>query len=87
MGKQAMELKLFVNILVGLIHILCLLFFLIKQWKCNSVYMDKQGFSVLASDCPWKNGSLWSTMALYMFNLHIPLGYGGLSIVASLLEE
>ncbi|KAK1567609.1 hypothetical protein Q3G72_014252 [Acer saccharum] len=46
-----------------------------------------KGFSVLASDCPWKSGSIWSSMALYMFNLHIPLGYGGLSIVASLLEE
>ncbi|KAK3193502.1 hypothetical protein Dsin_024812, partial [Dipteronia sinensis] len=28
-----------------------------------------KGFSVLASDCPWKSESIWSTMALYMFNL------------------
>ncbi|GMI88470.1 hypothetical protein like AT2G20725 [Hibiscus trionum] len=46
-----------------------------------------QGFSVLTSDIPWKTGSLWSTMALYMFNLHIPLGFGGLSIVAYTLHQ
>ncbi|KAK4846444.1 hypothetical protein QYF36_017265 [Acer negundo] len=57
-------------------------------WTKNDVIQKPiKGFSVLASDCPWKIGSIWSTMALYMFNLHIPLGYGGLSIVASLLEE
>ncbi|KAL5861109.1 hypothetical protein ACOSQ3_002413 [Xanthoceras sorbifolium] len=49
--------------------------------------LSKQGFSVLASDCPWKSGSIWSTMALYILNLHISLGYGGLSIVAYLLDE
>ncbi|MBA0602335.1 hypothetical protein Gorai_002520 [Gossypium raimondii] len=46
-----------------------------------------QGFSVLTSDIPWKTESLWSTMALYMFNLHIPLGFGGLSIVSYLLHQ
>ncbi|PQM36405.1 uncharacterized protein Pyn_11615 [Prunus yedoensis var. nudiflora] len=35
------------------------------------------GFSVLAADAPWDHGSLWSTMAFYMFNLHIPLSFGG----------
>ncbi|MBA0751638.1 hypothetical protein Gogos_000550 [Gossypium gossypioides] len=46
-----------------------------------------QGFSVLTSDIPWKTESLWSTMALYMFNLHVPLGFGGLSIVSYLLHQ
>ncbi|XP_022748896.1 uncharacterized protein LOC111298453 [Durio zibethinus] len=46
-----------------------------------------QGFSVLTSDIPWKTGSLWSTMAIYMFNLHIPLGFGGLSIGAYILHQ
>ncbi|XP_040966163.1 uncharacterized protein [Gossypium hirsutum] len=50
-------------------------------------YGDEQGFSVLTSDIPWKTESLWSTMALYMFNLHIPLGFGGLSIVSYLLHQ
>lgn len=49
--------------------------------------MTKQGFSVLASDIPWESGSTWSTMAFYIFNLHIPLGYGGLSIVAYILHQ
>uniref|UniRef100_A0A2C9UWT1 CAAX prenyl protease 2/Lysostaphin resistance protein A-like domain-containing protein n=1 Tax=Manihot esculenta TaxID=3983 RepID=A0A2C9UWT1_MANES len=43
-----------------------------------------EGFSALSSDIPWERGSIWSTMAIYMFNLHIPLGIGGLSIVAYL---
>ncbi|KAL5793781.1 hypothetical protein ACOSP7_002375 [Xanthoceras sorbifolium] len=55
--------------------------------KFDATQKPNKGFSVLASDCPWKSGSIWSTMALYMLNLHIPLGYGGLSIVAYLLDE
>ncbi|KAK8698623.1 hypothetical protein V6N13_114734 [Hibiscus sabdariffa] len=61
--------------------------------KCHCCTHNKdtdkstQGFSVLTSDIPWKTGSLWSTMALYMLNLHIPLGFGGLSIVAYILHQ
>ncbi|KAJ0112167.1 hypothetical protein Patl1_02229 [Pistacia atlantica] len=44
-------------------------------------------FSVLASDIPWESESLWSTMAMYMFNLHIPLGYGGMSVAAYVLNQ
>lgn len=48
----------------------------------------KQCFSVLKSDNnPWDGESVWSTMALYMFNLHIPFGVGGLSIAAFLLHQ
>lgn len=58
------------------------------ELKLYCLNVGKQRFSVLEeSDCPWKSGSLWTTMALYMFNLHIPLGYGGLSIVANLLDQ
>ncbi|KAG2712407.1 hypothetical protein I3760_04G124000 [Carya illinoinensis] len=46
-----------------------------------------QGFSVLAGDIPWDRGSIWSTMAFYMFCLHIPLSFGGLSVVAAILHE
>ncbi|XP_031253386.1 uncharacterized protein LOC116111328 isoform X2 [Pistacia vera] len=46
-----------------------------------------KGFSVLASDIPWESESLWSTMAMYMFNLHIPLGYGGMSVAAYVLNQ
>ncbi|KAB1994074.1 hypothetical protein ES319_D13G074500v1 [Gossypium barbadense] len=54
---------------------------------CGTHNKDTEGFSVLTSDIPWKTESLWSTMALYMFNLHIPLGFGGLSIVSYLLHQ
>ncbi|EEF44454.1 prenyl-dependent CAAX protease, putative [Ricinus communis] len=52
-------------------------------WRVNF----EQGFSVLSSDIPWERGSIWSILAIYMFNLHIPLGIGGLSIVAYLLQQ
>lgn len=41
----------------------------------------------MAADAPWDHGSLWSTMAFYMFSLHIPLSFGGLSVVAHVLHE
>lgn len=46
-----------------------------------------QGFSVLSLDSPWDSRSVWSTMALYFFSLHIPLSFGGLSVVAAILHE
>ncbi|GAV70433.1 Abi domain-containing protein [Cephalotus follicularis] len=46
-----------------------------------------KGFSVLASEIPWESGNLWSTMATYIFILHIPLGIGGLSISAYVLKQ
>ncbi|XP_010489000.1 PREDICTED: uncharacterized protein LOC104766754 isoform X2 [Camelina sativa] len=47
---------------------------------------EQGGFSVLASEIPWEDNSIWSTFALYMFSLHIPLSFGGLSIVANILH-
>ncbi|KAL8145676.1 uncharacterized protein LOC141707069 [Apium graveolens] len=46
-----------------------------------------QGFSVLKSDTQCDIGSVWSTMGLYMFSFHIPLSFGGLSIVSQLLHK
>lgn len=45
-----------------------------------------QGFSV---DVPWdsNSGSIWSTMAFYLFSLHIPLSFGGLSVISQVLKE
>ncbi|CAO2814461.1 unnamed protein product [Amaranthus hypochondriacus] len=58
---------------------------------CKSIEEDKQtvekGFSLLESDPTWEIGSIWSTMGLYIFSLHIPLSFGGLSIVAYLLHQ
>ncbi|ESR60590.1 hypothetical protein CICLE_v10017817mg, partial [Citrus x clementina] len=55
--------------------------------KTDLLSMVKDDFSVLASDIPWESENVWSTMIFYMFNLHIPLGYGGLSIVAYTLHQ
>ncbi|KAM7503454.1 hypothetical protein LguiB_002358 [Lonicera macranthoides] len=62
------------------------------SFKCcclKNVNSDEspQGFSVLKSETPCDNGSIWSTMALYMFSLHVPLSFGGLSIVAEILHQ
>jgi hypothetical protein len=46
-----------------------------------------KGFSNLSPEFPWDSGSVWSTMAIYFFLLHIPLGLGGLSIVAEILRQ
>uniref|UniRef100_A0A5B7CD54 Uncharacterized protein n=1 Tax=Davidia involucrata TaxID=16924 RepID=A0A5B7CD54_DAVIN len=60
--------------------------------KCSCIKEEhtakpSEGFSVLGSDIPWDSGSTWSTMALYLFSLHIPLSFGGLSVVAHLLHQ
>ncbi|KAG5033264.1 hypothetical protein JHK85_017246 [Glycine max] len=42
-----------------------------------------QGFSELQEDdSPWESGNVWSNLALYLFTLHIPFSFGGLSVVA-----
>ncbi|XP_042485052.1 uncharacterized protein LOC122065326 [Macadamia integrifolia] len=48
---------------------------------------DFEGFSVLSHDKPWERGSIWSTMGLYFFSLHIPLSFGGLSVVAEIMHQ
>ncbi|KAK4577541.1 hypothetical protein RGQ29_027887 [Quercus rubra] len=53
----------------------------------NTHEASSQGFSALSTDVPWDSGSIWSTMAFYMFILHIPLSFGGLSVVAEILHE
>ncbi|XP_050248252.1 uncharacterized protein LOC126695521 isoform X1 [Quercus robur] len=55
--------------------------------KENTHEASSQGFSALSTDIPWDSGSIWSTMAFYMFILHIPLSFGGLSVVAKILHE
>ncbi|XP_075668824.1 uncharacterized protein LOC142638656 isoform X2 [Castanea sativa] len=53
----------------------------------NTHEASSQGFSALSTDIPWDSGSIWSSMAFYMFILHIPLSFGGLSVVAEILHE
>ncbi|ERM95194.1 hypothetical protein AMTR_s00009p00265370 [Amborella trichopoda] len=41
---------------------------------------------MLSPDIPWDKGSTWSTLAVYILTLHIPLGYGGLFMVKQILH-
>lgn len=58
---------------------------------CCSSKEDQQpileDFSALDSEPPWKGGSIWSSMALYFFSLHVPMSFGGLSVVAHMLNQ
>lgn len=36
---------------------------------------------------PWEGGNLWTTLAFYIFNLHIPFSFGGLSVVALIIGK
>ncbi|KAF2553485.1 hypothetical protein F2Q68_00033356 [Brassica cretica] len=54
--------------------------------SCLSSKPTPHGFSVLASEIPWEDKNVWTTFALYMFCLHIPLSFGGLSILARTLH-
>ncbi|GJY65275.1 CAAX amino terminal protease family protein [Tanacetum coccineum] len=47
----------------------------------------RKDFSVLKTDVEYDGGNTWSTMAFYIFSLHIPLSFGGLSFVAKLLHQ
>ncbi|XP_018441977.1 uncharacterized protein LOC108813809 isoform X2 [Raphanus sativus] len=47
---------------------------------------EKVGLSVLGSEIPWEDNNVWSTFALYMFCLHIPLSFGGLSLLSRFLH-
>ncbi|XP_076912155.1 uncharacterized protein LOC143570373 [Bidens hawaiensis] len=46
-----------------------------------------QDFSILETDIQCDTGSTWSTLAFYIFTFHIPLSFGGLSVVAQLLHQ
>ncbi|KAA0059522.1 uncharacterized protein E6C27_scaffold518G00320 [Cucumis melo var. makuwa] len=57
-----------------------------KSSKNQTTHEAFQGFSALPRDTPWDNDTVWSTMALYIFSLHIPLSLGSLSLVSQLMH-
>ncbi|KAI3780692.1 hypothetical protein L2E82_10679 [Cichorium intybus] len=61
--------------------------FKLRCTRKDSHHKASQEFSVLKPDLESDNGSTWSTMAFYVFSLHIPLSFGGLSVVAQLLHQ
>ncbi|KAK4255497.1 hypothetical protein QN277_008495 [Acacia crassicarpa] len=58
-----------------------------KRSKTTQENGLSHGFSVLQGDSPWQGGNLWSTLAFYIFCLHIPLGFGGLSVVTQIIGK
>ncbi|XP_022147858.1 uncharacterized protein LOC111016695 [Momordica charantia] len=55
--------------------------------KNETTHEASQGFSALPRYATWDNGTAWSTLALYIFSLHIPLSFGSLSFVSQLMHE
>ncbi|KAL8228507.1 hypothetical protein R6Q57_016091 [Mikania cordata] len=53
----------------------------------GSNHEPSQDFSILKTDLQCDNGSTWSTMAFYIFSLHFPLSFGGVSVVAKILHQ
>ncbi|KAK9146547.1 hypothetical protein Sjap_006450 [Stephania japonica] len=50
-------------------------------------YDEPQGFSALSADIEWDYGSIWSSMSLYFFSVHVPLSFGGLSVIAEIMHQ
>jgi len=48
--------------------------------------MGKQELSVLSPVVPWEVDDIWRIYAGYFFILHIPLSFGGLGVVAKVLQ-
>ncbi|KAK9087066.1 hypothetical protein Syun_029460 [Stephania yunnanensis] len=46
-----------------------------------------EGFSALSADIEWDYGSVWSSMSLYFFSVHVPLSFGGLSVIAEIMHQ
>ncbi|XP_058217964.1 uncharacterized protein LOC131328978 [Rhododendron vialii] len=63
---------------------LCIKCSCVKEEETAKVFED---FSVLGSYIPWDSGSVWSTMAFYLFSFHVPLSFGGLAVVAHVLHQ
>lgn len=54
-----------------------------KRCHCKRKEQDTSFYSVLREeDSPWQSGDVWTNLVLYLFTLHIPLSFGGFSVVA-----
>ncbi|KAH7653374.1 Type II CAAX prenyl endopeptidase Rce1-like protein [Dioscorea alata] len=45
-----------------------------------------ENFSALETDAPWDSADIWSTLAGYIFTLHVPLSFGGVAFVSKTLR-
>ncbi|KAI3465742.1 hypothetical protein Pfo_022405 [Paulownia fortunei] len=48
---------------------------------------SNEGFSVLKTDIQCDIGSVWSSIGFYVFSIHVPLSFGGLSAAANILHQ
>lgn len=55
----------------------------LKRRYCKTKDQD----TPFSSDSPWESGDVWTNLALYLFTLHIPLSFGGLSVVSLLTGQ
>lgn len=57
--------------------------------KRDKLYSQElKGFSALQQeDSPWESDNIWSNLSLYLFTLHIPLSFGGLSVVSLIAQQ
>ncbi|XP_058759668.1 uncharacterized protein LOC131632980 [Vicia villosa] len=55
----------------------------LKRCYCKTKDQD----TPFSSDSPWESGDVWTNLALYLFTLHIPLSFGGLSVVSLLTGQ
>ncbi|KAH6825187.1 hypothetical protein C2S53_008733 [Perilla frutescens var. hirtella] len=62
------------------------------SFNCRCIKNEKtsashEGFSVLTSDPQGDIGSIWSSMGFYVFSIHVPLSFGGLSAAVKILHQ
>ncbi|KAK2351628.1 CAAX amino terminal protease family protein [Trifolium repens] len=59
-----------------------------KRCYCKRKEQDAPFSSVLREeDSPWDSDDVWTNLALYIFTLHIPLSFCGLSVVSLLTGQ
>ncbi|KAK2379787.1 CAAX amino terminal protease family protein [Trifolium repens] len=59
-----------------------------KICYCKRKEQDTPFSSILREeDSPWESGDVWTNLALYLFTLHIPLSFCGLSVVSLLTGQ
>ncbi|XP_075483009.1 uncharacterized protein LOC142523214 isoform X4 [Primulina tabacum] len=60
-----------------------------SKFRCmkNESSESHEAFSVLRTDIPCDVGSVWSSIGFYVFSIHVPLSFGGLSVASKILHQ
>ncbi|XP_073157036.1 uncharacterized protein [Henckelia pumila] len=59
----------------------------LRCMKNDEISEPHQAFSVLRTDIPCDIGSIWSSIGFYVFSIHVPLSFGGLSVATKMLHQ